>query len=243
MSDKLVIGVTDCSKFDIYRNWVLSYNKNLEVVHLGYKLNNFDDIKKCDGIVLTGGEDVNPRFYNLPEYYHYCHEDDVDDQRDEFEFKILEYTEANAVPVLGICRGMQVANVFFGGTLIPDIATWGKFDHSKMPDNSDRYHELIVNPSSWLNRIVNTDKGLINSNHHQSTEKVGKGLVVSAISPDGTAEAMERLHPKDKPFLLLVQWHPERLKDQQGPFSKNLHEAFIEGVRKSGVRKSEDEKD
>lgn len=230
MSDKIIIGVTDCSKFDIYHDWILSYDENVEVIRLGYKFKNFEDIKKCQGIILTGGEDVHPRFYNQPEYYPYCYEDDIDEQRDEFEFRVLAYTEENAIPVLGICRGMQVGNVFFGGNLIPDIVTWGKFDHSKMPDKSDRYHEIIVNPSSWLNQIVNTEKGLVNSNHHQSTDRTGKGLVVSAISPDGITEAMERMYPEGKSFLLFVQWHPERLKDKQSPFSKNLHRSFINAI-------------
>jgi len=230
MSSKIIIGVTDCSKFEIYRDWVLSYDESVEVIQLGYKLDNFEEINRCHGIVLTGGEDVHPRFYNKPEYHTYCYEDDIDEQRDEFEFKILSYTEENSIPVLGICRGIQVGNVFFGGTLIPDIASWGKFDHSKMPDKSDRYHEIIVNPSSWLNRIVNTDRGLVNSNHHQSTDRVGKGLVVSAISPDGVAEAIERTQPEGKSFLLFVQWHPERLKDKQSPFSKNLHNAFLNSI-------------
>ncbi|KQS41610.1 gamma-glutamyl-gamma-aminobutyrate hydrolase family protein [Pedobacter sp. Leaf194] len=227
---KKIIGVTDCSKFDIYSNWILSYDENIQVVKLGYKLNNFEEIEKCQGILLTGGEDVHPKFYKMPEYYSYCYEDDVDEQRDEFEFRVMEYTEKNGIPLLGICRGMQVGNVFFGGTLIPDIATWGKFDHSKMPDKSDRYHEVLVNPTSWLSTIVNTDRGLVNSNHHQSTDRTGKGLVVSAISPDGVTEAMERLYPDGKAFLLFVQWHPERLKDRQSPFSRNLHEAFINAV-------------
>ena len=230
MADKIIIGVTDCSKFEIYRDWVLSYDERVEVIQLGYKLNNFEDIKICQGIVLTGGEDVHPRFYNQPEYYHYCYEDDVDEQRDEFEFKVLAYTEENSIPVLGICRGIQVGNVFFGGNLIPDIATWGKFNHAKMPDNSDRYHEIIINPSSGLNQIVKTDKGLVNSNHHQSTNKTGKGLVVSALSSDGVVEAIERLHPEGKSFLLFVQWHPERLKDQNSAFSKNIHETFINSI-------------
>ncbi|MDN3586917.1 gamma-glutamyl-gamma-aminobutyrate hydrolase family protein [Pedobacter aquatilis] len=232
MPDKIIIGVTDCSKFEIYRDWVLSYDERVEVIQLGYKLNNFEEIKNCDGIVLTGGEDVHPRFYNQPEYYPYCYDDDIDEQRDEFEFKVLAYTEENQVPVLGICRGMQVGNVFFGGNLIPDIPIWGKFDHGKMPDKSDRYHEIFVNPSSWLSQIVNTDKGLVNSNHHQSTDRMAKGFVVSAITADGVAEAMERLHPEEKSFLLFVQWHPERLKDKQSPFSKNLHSAFINAIVK-----------
>jgi putative glutamine amidotransferase len=65
----------------------------------------------------------------------------------------------------------------------------------------------------------------------ESTDKTGKGLVVSAISPDGVTEAMERIEPEGKSFLLFVQWHPERLKDQQGPFSKNIHEAFINAIK------------
>lgn len=238
MSSKIIIGVTDCSKFEIYRDWVLSYDENVEVIQLGYKLDNFEEINRCHGIVLTGGEDVHPRFYNQPEYYTYCYKDDIDEQRDEFEFKVLAYTEENNISVLGICRGIQVGNVFFGGTLIPDIASWGKFDHSKMPDKSDRYHEIIVNPSSWLNRIVNTDKGLVNSNHHQSTDRIGQGLVVSAISPDGIAEAIERTQPEGKSFLLFVQWHPERLKDKQSPFSKNLHNAFINSITSGNKNQS-----
>ncbi|WP_443937791.1 gamma-glutamyl-gamma-aminobutyrate hydrolase family protein [Pedobacter sp. MW01-1-1] len=230
MGDKIKIGLTDCSKFSVYSDWVLSYNKNIEIIKLSYKLDNFDRIQECEGIVLTGGEDVDPKFYQLPEYYEYCYADDVDVARDEFEFKVLAHTELHRIPVLGICRGLQVANVFFGGTLIPDIPTWGKFDHAKMPDKSDRYHAIVVNPSSWLGQIVNTDSGLVNSNHHQSADRVGKGLVVSAVSPDGVAEAIERLNPADGAFLCLVQWHPERLKDHQGPFCKNIHDAFIEAI-------------
>ncbi len=230
MSEKIIIGVIDCSKFTLYRDWVLSYDNRVEVIQLGHKLNNLEEIAKCQGVVLTGGEDVHPKFYNHPEYYPYCHADDVDELRDEFEFKVLAYTEENQIPVLGICRGIQVGNVFFGGTLIPDIATWGKFDHAKMPDKSDRYHEILINPSSWFKQIVQTDRSLVNSNHHQSTDRIGKGLVVSALSPDGVAEAIERLEPAGKSFLLFVQWHPERLNDQQSVFSKNLHEAFINAI-------------
>ncbi|WP_443944657.1 gamma-glutamyl-gamma-aminobutyrate hydrolase family protein [Pedobacter sp. AW1-32] len=230
MSDTLKIGVIDCSKFEIYANWVHRDYSNIEIIRLGHKFNNFNAIENCDGIVLTGGEDVHPRYYHQPEYYVYCHQDDVDEKRDEFEFAVLNYTEKNRIPVFGICRGIQVANVFFGGTLIPDIASWGKFNHAKMPDKSDRYHEIIVNPSSWLSQIVNTNAGLVNSNHHQSPDKVGKGLVASAITTDGVIEAIERQETENHAFLCLVQWHPERMKDQLSPFSKNLHEAFIAAV-------------
>jgi len=222
----LTIGVTDCSKFDLYNNWILNYHPAVQTVRLSWKDNSFSRIEDCHGIVLTGGEDVHPRFYKRPEWIQYCYDDDVDEDRDLLEWKVLEYSQRNKLPVLGICRGLQITNVFFGGTLIPDIPAWGKFNHSKLPDNTDRYHTVKVDPSSALFQLVQEKEGLINSNHHQSVEKVGNGLVVSAMSEDGVVEAMERLRPG--PFLSLVQWHPERMNDQESPFVKNIRQAFFE---------------
>lgn len=230
MQQKIVIGVTDCSKYANYSNWISGYGEQVEVIKLSYKAKNFDDIKKCQSVLLTGGEDVHPRFYNKPEYYNYCYADDVSEARDEFELKVLQYTEANHIPVLGICRGLQIANVFFGGTLIPDIPTWGKFNHSKLPDDSDRYHKIAVDPSSWLYSIIDRQEGTVNSNHHQSADRIGDGLIVSAFSPDGVVEALERKDPEGKSFLCLVQWHPERMNDQESNFVKNIREAFVEAV-------------
>ena len=198
MQKKKVIGVTDCSKYANYSNWILEQGDTVEVVKLSYKTQNFTDIRQCDGVLLTGGEDVHPRFYNHPELYKYCYADDVSEERDAFEWKILEYTQKNALPVLGICRGLQIANAFFGGTLIPDIPHWGKFNHSKMPDDTDRYHEVAVDPNSWLHGLIKSEKGVINSNHHQSADRIGEGLIVSAFSPDGVVEALDRKDPAGK---------------------------------------------
>ncbi|MFT3703360.1 MAG: gamma-glutamyl-gamma-aminobutyrate hydrolase family protein [Agriterribacter sp.] len=227
MPGKLIIGVTDCSKYQNYANWILAHGDNVELLQLSYKTNNINDIKKCHGIVLTGGEDVHPRFYNKPELYKYCYEDDVSEARDEFEWKLLEYTEANAVPVLGICRGLQIGNAFFGGTLIPDIPRWGKFNHSKLPDDSDRYHSIQVDCSSWLFNLIGEETGMVNSNHHQSADLIGDGLIVSALSPDGVIEALERKEPAGKSFLCFIQWHPERMNNQLSNFVKPLRTAFI----------------
>lgn len=228
MQQKIVIGVTDCSKYANYANWILAYGPEVEVKKLSWRPSDFEDIKNCDGVLLTGGEDVHPRFYNRPDFYDYCFKDDVSEARDEFELEVLRYTEANKIPVLGICRGLQIANVFFGGTLIPDIPTWGKFNHSKLPDDSDRYHKITVDPSSWLYSVIDRQEGTVNSNHHQSADIIGKGLIVSAFSPDGVVEALERKDPEGKSFLCLVQWHPERMNDQESNFVKNIREAFIE---------------
>ncbi len=230
MAGCIKIGVTDCSKYNNYANWIAAYGPEVEVIKIPY--NNFDPqlLADCDGILLTGGEDVHPRFYDRPDLYKYCYADDVNETRDEVELKILEYTEANKVPVLGICRGLQIANVFFGGTLIADIPTWGKYNHSKLPDNSDRYHDIQVDPASWLFNLTGETSGTVNSNHHQGADLIGKGLVVSALSPEGVIEAIERKNPAAGAFLCLVQWHPERMKDQNSNFVKNIRKAFVNAV-------------
>lgn len=225
----LVIGITDCSKFPNYEKWILS-EAGTHVIKLSHKENNLKDIERCDGIILSGGEDVHPRFYNKPEYLDYCNE--VDEQRDEFELKVLEYVEGNKLPLLGICRGLQVANVFYGGTLIPDIPAFGRFNHSRFSDN-DRYHAVQIDANSELRRIIGTEKGEANSAHHQSADLIGKDLVVNAISPDGIVEGIERKNVEGKPFFQLVQWHPERMLDLHNPFSVNVKLAFLKAVENS----------
>ena len=229
MKDKIVIGITDCSKFTNYEKWI-SQEAGSEVIRLSPEKNNLNDLAKCDGIILSGGEDVHPRFYKKNEYVEFCHE--IDERRDEFEWKVLEYTEGKQVPLLGICRGLQMANVFFGGTLIPDIPAFGKFSHSKFPEK-DRRHTAQVDPYSDLSKIVGSETGEINSAHHQSADMVGKGLVTNAMSPDGIIEGMERENKLDKSFLMLVQWHPERMTDQENTFAKNIKSSFLKAVREA----------
>lgn len=137
MKANITIGVTDCDKFDNYKNW-LETEPNVKVIRLSADKDNIADIQECDGIVLSGGEDVHPKYYNKLEYLADCH---VNDARDAFEWKVLEQIQKDRLPLLGICRGLQITNVFFGGTLIPDIPKSGKPDHSKFPER-DRYHSI-----------------------------------------------------------------------------------------------------
>lgn len=229
----ITIGVTDCSKYGIYEKWVLDYSPEIRTIKLSEHLQNYDDVAQCDGILFTGGEDVHPRFYGKPEYYEFCYETDVSELRDDFDLKLMDLVVANKIPTLGVCRGLQVINVYFGGTLIPDIPIWGKWNHSKLIDNSDRYHGVMIDPNSELYQIIGQANGEINSNHHQAADKVGRGLVANAFSEDGVIEGLEYHNPTDKGFLCLVQWHPERLRDLESPFSKNLIKRFINESRKN----------
>ena len=226
------IGITDCGKFGNYQRWLAS-EPWISIKRLGYKQENFGDVKNCDGILITGGQDVHPRFYNKPEYISLCHE--TDERRDEFELSVLEYTQQHHVPVLGICRGLQIANVFAGGTLVPDIISAGNADHTKLNDSEDRYHTVRVKENSLLELIVGTMSGQINSAHHQCADKIGHGLVGNASSADGVVEGLERMQDHGKSFLLLVQWHPERMKNLESEFSKNIKIRFLEAVRRARV--------
>ena len=226
--NELTIGVTDCGKFNNYENW-LRTEPWIKILKLGYKRDNFHELKYCDGLLLTGGQDVHPRFYNKSEYVELCR--DPDERRDEFELGVLEYGQQHQLPVLGICRGLQITNVFYGGTLVPDIESAGNADHTKYDESNDRYHKLRVKDDSLLSEIVDSYEGMVNSENHQGADKIGHGLVGNANSEDGIVEGLERLQPGGKPFLLLVQWHPERMNDQQSNFSRNIKVHFLEAVR------------
>jgi putative glutamine amidotransferase len=228
MEREITIGITDCGSYANYENWIRK-EPGIRTVKLSYKDNNIRDIVLCDGVILSGGEDIHPRLYNKPEYLKYC--DEIIEERDQFEWSVLEHTEKNNVPVLGICRGLQVANVFFGGSLIPDIPSFGKFNHSKFPKN-DRYHTIVVDRDSHLFTVTGNETGNVNSAHHQSADLIGKGLVVNSFSPDGIVEGIERKKLDGKAYLMLVQWHPERMTDQEDVFTKGIKNSFLSETRK-----------
>jgi putative glutamine amidotransferase len=228
MKQEITIGITDCSKYANYQKWI-DGEPGVRVIKLSQHDNNLKDVDRCDGIILSGGEDIHPRYYNKPEYLDYCGE--IDERRDEFELKVLQLTEQKQLPLLGICRGLQVANVYFGGTLIPDIPAFGRFNHSRFPDK-DREHTVQVDPYSDLYKITGALTGQVNSAHHQSAELVAKSLITNSISADGIIEGLELKAKEGKPYLQLVQWHPERMNDQQNVFAKNIKRSFLEAVLK-----------
>ena len=228
----IIIGITDCTKYSHYKSW-MENEPGVEIVKLSYNDNNLNAVQKCNGIILSGGHDVHPQLYNKPEYLEFCNAKNIDERRDEFEWRVLEHTQQNQMPVLGICRGLQLTNIFFGGSLIPDNISFGQPDHSKIEEVNDRYHDVEVKAGTMLKKIINKETGEINSAHHQSADSVGIGLAINATSSDGIIEGLEWESPEAKPFLLLVQWHPERMSNQESIFSKNIKKGFLNAVRNS----------
>ncbi len=231
MSD-VMIGITDCAKYENYANWIKEL-PGVEVIKLSYDDPDFSAIDDCDGILLSGGQDVHPQFYDKLEYMDFYKGTvpDIDEQRDVFEWKVLAYSQENKLPVLGICRGLQLANAFFGGTLLLDIPSAGKNNHSKFREGEDRIHLIEISAGSTLEKIAGINTGIVNSAHHQSAAEVAENLTINAVSEDGVIEALERKDFEAHPYLLLVQWHPERMTDQQSPLSANIRRSFIEAIR------------
>jgi putative glutamine amidotransferase len=155
----------------------------------------------------------------------------VDERRDEFELSVIDHSQKQRLPLLGICRGLQISNAYFGGTLIPDLPFFGKYNHSKFGEGKDRYHTISIDSYSLLSRISARIKGEINSAHHQAVKHVGESLVANCFSPDGVIEGLERVQPEGKPYLMLVQWHPERMLDQSSPLTAAIQKSFLHEVK------------
>jgi putative glutamine amidotransferase len=184
-----------------------------------------------DGILFSGGEDVDPALYEEKTKHESVH---IDRARDDFEFALLDAAMDRRLPILGICRGIQMINVKFGGTLIQDIPSDTELerDHRQPGSRADLTHTVTVTePESALAGVV-AGSCRVNSLHHQAIKRVGRGLKVTAHSEDGLVEAVESA--EDYPFLMAVQWHPEELVDH--PEQRKIFEQFIAKCREAAAK-------
>ncbi len=169
------------------KNYITSLNSSGFVTEL-------DNFAECDGLILVGGGDLSPCLYKKPNKL----SKNVDLDRDIFELFLVHKFHSKNKPILGICRGIQVLNVYFGGTLKQDV----KNHSSNLGD--DLYH--AVSCKRFMQKLYG-EKTIVNSNHHQTIESLGKGLLVCALSVDGEIEAIEKNN------VIACQFHPERMND------------------------------
>ncbi|OBR90040.1 putative glutamine amidotransferasec [Clostridium ragsdalei P11] len=166
----------------------------------------FDQVKRVDGIIISGGYDVNPILYGeeprkAQGFTSY--------ELDNFNFKLIKAACSLKKPILGICRGLQIINVYFGGTLYQDLDDKDGFyiKHSQDSSRSFTSHTIFVKKDSILYPILG-EKSMVNSFHHQGIKDLAKGFKVGSVAKDGVIESIEKT--KDN-FILGVQWHPEGL--------------------------------
>jgi putative glutamine amidotransferase len=164
-----------------------------------------------DGIqalVLSGGIDIYPELYGGGMEYPENHGWRRD--RDDFELRMLGKALEQGIPVLGVCRGLQLINVHLKGTLIQDLGVEGDQTHMA-GGGADKRHAVVVEEGTLLREIVAGKGGVANSAHHQAVGRLASGLRVNCRAEDGTIEGLEWADPAGKPFMLAVQWHPERM--------------------------------
>ena len=225
--------------YSIRKRWVDYVNAIGGIPLLLLPSEKFSDTEKvlssCDGVLIVGGDDVNPILYDEAA----CLKTNVSSfQRDCFEIDVVKWCVSNDVPFLGICRGIQVANVAFGGTLyqeIPKIKRSFYVNHEQWENRKEAIHGVRFVNNSYLKGIFKKEDLGVNSIHHQCVKKVPSIFKIEAVSEDGIIEAISC--PKCD-FFIGVQWHPEF--NTQAGFSKNLNKAFIlAALRKKKVRNNE----
>jgi len=197
-----------------------------EVVALDYPLD-ISVLEKVlpglDGLILAGGPDMHPRYF-MQELDPHCGK--IDEERDELEIYLMKWAMERDIPLLGVCRGMQVINIALGGDIFQDIVYSKGLIHRQDSDMT-YFHDVIIEEGTLLRSLIPSQRYPVNSYHHQAVDRVADGLIVSAAAPDGIIEAIER--PASR-FLLGVQWHPET-SYRADVFSRRIFDAFMKACR------------
>ncbi len=236
MSNKIKIGLTFTeTRWENYPRWVKGNDENIELIELHWEKHDLEEVwdlvEDCDGIVLSGGVDIHPRFYENERTEIPNGDGKFNEERDEFEMHVFETALNFNLPILAICRGLQLVNVALGGDLIQDLEEAGKKNHRRINDVDDE-HAISISDNSLMKEIVGTNSGDINGAHHQAIGKLSDELVATATSSDGVIEAVEWKDKEGESWMLAVQWHPERMK-ADAVCSKNIRDKFLEEVKRN----------
>lgn len=188
--------------------------------------------ERLDGLLLAGGGDVDPAWYGEAPHPKLGH---VDSLRDRVEVQLIRWALQDDLPILAICRGIQVLNVAAGGTLYQDITAQcpGAMSHSpdRTQSRDDRTHAIEIEPNSLLRSLLGTPRLVVNSGHHQAVKDTAPGFRVTARAEDGIIEGIEGL---GRSFCVGVQWHPESLAHRD-PTMQRLFEGFVAAAQKAAT--------
>ncbi|NEB03676.1 gamma-glutamyl-gamma-aminobutyrate hydrolase family protein [Streptomyces sp. SID13726] len=178
-----------------------------------------DRLARFDGVLLPGGGGLAPQRYGAADTHDTVY--DVDDLQDTFDLRVARHALDSGIPLLAVCRGLQVVNVALGGTLEQDMGG---------PDRQHRHvvHRVTVSPGTRLEAATGTDKTDASCYHHQRVDRLGTGLTVTAVAEDGTVEGLELADGRG--WFTAVQWHPEDTAHQD-PAQQGLFDALVRAAR------------
>ncbi len=179
-----------------------------------------ETVARIDGLLLPGSRDMDPKYYREEPHPKLR---PMSAERTETELIVLGGSCERKIPILGICGGMQLLNVFFGGSLYQDISS---FLPDAMPHEKGVVHGIITKEGTLLNKISGSKQYTVKSYHHQAVKEIGNGLNVSATAPDGIVEGIES---GDRRYILGIQWHPER---EDSELADRIFESFVKECRK-----------
>ncbi|MBM6828607.1 gamma-glutamyl-gamma-aminobutyrate hydrolase family protein [Anaerotignum lactatifermentans] len=227
MNEKPLIGITPDYSYE-KRRFKISEDYTFAVIQAGgipillVPGEAFPDF--IDGLIFSGGGDINPLLFGEEPIWE---NGEISPLRDEYELALCKEALKTDIPILGICRGMQIMNIAAGGGIYQDIAaqTGTTLKHSQQAPRPCGTHSITPTEGSLLARLWQKEKIIVNSVHHQAVSFLGAGMTAAAQSPDGLTEAIEAA---DKPFVLGVQWHPEamRTKEQEALFAHFVQAAM-----------------
>ena len=226
------------AKHLLYCQWLSQHNPAIQIITLSTQKNNLNDIKICKGLVLSGGVDIHPSHYkgasSYPEMPFL-----FEPERDEFEIKTMNLALQQSLPILGICRGMQLINCVLGGNLKQDLGHQNQIHKASaathVSPQIDKLHAIDILKETQLFTIAKCKLAMVNSAHHQTIDVLAKALKPNCTGIDGEVEGVEWNTPDARPFLMGVQWHPERMYQhglEASPLSLGIRNLFITACNK-----------
>jgi putative glutamine amidotransferase len=221
----------DTLRYTAYQDWLQRVDPRIVLVDM-YHLpldSAMQLLANCSGLLMSGGADIHPAYYNQPEDTVLC---EIDPYRDTVEMAVLQRATEMGLPIFGICRGLQVINVFYGGSLYPDIPERfsKEVSHRAEEGAPELTHPVSLVANTLISSLSGANISEVNTFHHQGIDRLADNLRATAHSPDKLIEAIEYSQPQGHPFMMAVQWHPERMAADH-PLSAPLAEEFVKAIQ------------